>query len=141
MFLKDAISPAKPTNDVDNFAASPTPNPIDVAMSPKLDAISNAVPDAIPYVFKDVLAKSVTDPDALLNDTSTLFNDSLKSDAILIDAAPAANNGAVTYVDNVLPMSAAFFENATNDFCASDNAKSRSVASPVIRTFSSSAIM
>ena len=76
MFLNDAMSPAKPTNDFDIAAASLVDKPMDVAMSPNKAAISNAVPSAIPNDVSVVFANALTSPAESLNATETLFKDS-----------------------------------------------------------------
>ena len=95
MFLKEAKSPAKPTIEVDSFAALSTGNPMEVAISPNNAAISKAVPSAIPNVSKVVFPKARTSLDEVLKATSTLFKLSAKSEAILIDAVAIAAKGSV----------------------------------------------
>ena len=95
MFLKEDKSPAKPTKAVDNVAALLVGTPIEVAISPKEEAISKAVPSAIPKVSKVVSANFLTSLEEFLKATSTLFKLSSKSDAILMDAPAIAASGSV----------------------------------------------
>ena len=62
IFLNEARSPASPTRLVLILEASPCVSPIDVAISPKRAAISNAEPSAIPKASKVVFAKLSTSP-------------------------------------------------------------------------------
>ena len=135
MFLNDDKSPAKPTNCVDNPAASLVDNPMDVAMSPNNAAISKAVPSAIPNDFNVVLANASTSYADPLNATSTLFNDSLKSFAKFTAAPPANAKGAVNDIDKFLPMFFALSPNSFRFLSALDNAASNSFESPLSKTF------
>ena len=134
MFLNDAKSPAKPTRDVDIFAASALVNPIDVLISPNNAAISKAVPLAIPNSFNVVFANFVTSLAESPKATSTLFIDSSKSDAIFIAAAPAIPIGRVSPTARRLPTPETLVPNDFNLPDAVFKALFSLLASPIMST-------
>ena len=137
MFLKDAKSPAKPTIDLLMSAACFLLIPIDVAISPKRAAMSNAEPSAIPNSVKVVLAKLLTALEDDPNATFTLFKLSWKSLANLIAAPPAKAIGPVANIVKLLPRSLVVLPNFFNFLLALSNDLFNLDESPIMLTLKS----
>ena len=115
MFLNEAMSAASCTRLVDISLASARVWPMDVPISPKVEAMSSAVPCARPMDSMLPSDQSMTVSDCSLNTSPVLLTVSLRSLAPLTLAVKAATIGAVTLRVMLPPISVSFLDTSWMD--------------------------